>query len=144
MSNQYKILEKIPHFPIENERFQSIERFDLFKLGTFKVNQSIINKHNPNLSTQSTEEIVELVELQENTVYHPHFHEHSSAVIYMVIGEGTLILDQNQMPYQPGMRLDIPAKSAHGFITKTKTLFLSIQSPPIHDYETGTVDIHYV
>jgi quercetin dioxygenase-like cupin family protein len=61
----------------------------------------------------------------------------------MVLGEGILILDQEKIPYQPGKRFDIPAKKLHGFITQTKTLFLSIQSPPIYNRETQTVDLHY-
>jgi hypothetical protein len=45
--------------------------------------------------------------------------------------------------YQPGIRIDIPAGVIHGFKTKTPTLFLSIQSPPIINPENGAIDLLY-
>ena len=145
MTNVHDVLKNIPHEHIQSEYVKADERFDIFKLGIFKVNKSFLNTlmdHDP--SKKIVEEIVELVELQQNATYRPHYHENSSAVIYMILGEGMLVLGDNKLPYRPGMRLDIPAKVAHGFITHTKTLFLSIQSPPILNRETGKVDLHYV
>ena len=146
MQNVHDILKNIPHEHIQSEHVRSDERFDIFKLGTFKVDKSFLNNLTDGhyLSEQPIEEIVELVELQPNAKYRPHYHEESIAVIYMVLGEGVFILGENKIPYRPGQRLDIPAKTPHGFLTSTRTLFLSIQSPPIRNRETGKVDLHYV
>lgn len=140
--NIYDILTNIPHEHIQSDSVKPDERFDIFHLGTFTVEHSFLQHFTE--KKQSVDEIVELVSLQENTDYRAHYHEKSSAMVYMVLGEGIITLDNNQVPYRPGMRWIIPAKTAHGFITKTKTLFLSIQSPPIRNYDTGTVDLHYV
>lgn len=130
MKDDHAILKQLPHTRIES----GDDRFDLFALGIFEAAGS----------DQSLKEIVELVELEENACYRPHFHARSSAVIYMVLGEGELILGENSMAYHAGLRFNIPAKMPHGFVTRTKTLFLSIQSPPIRDVKTNTIDLHYV
>lgn len=132
MKCPHEILKGIPHEHIQSEYVKSDERFDVFKLGVFEA------------GNDSIKEIVELVELQPNAIYRPHYHENSYATIYMVLGEGFFILGENKIAYRPGLKFDIPAKIAHGFLTETKTLFLSIQSPPIRNRETGKVDLHYV
>jgi mannose-6-phosphate isomerase-like protein (cupin superfamily) len=145
MNNVHDILKNIPHEQIRNVNVMADERFDIVRLGAFQVEQSFLN-HLIDIwqPGQPIEEIIELVALQPNTRYRPHYHENSSALIYMISGEGVLILDENIVPYQPGQRLDIPAKAMHGFLTNTRTLFLSIQSPPILNHETKHVDLHYV
>lgn len=144
MKNAHDILLQIPHERIQSEHVRADERFDIFKLGRFKVANSFLNgiALNENQSGMN-EEIVELVELQPNSSYKPHFHEKSVAVIYMILGSGIFSLGKKQYEYSPGQRIEIPAKTPHGFLTKTKTLFLSIQSPPIRNLNTGEVDLHY-
>jgi quercetin dioxygenase-like cupin family protein len=143
--NVHEILGYIPHEHIQSQHVKSDERFDVFMLGIFKVAKSFLNGITDGCRvSQPIEEIVELVELQANTKYRPHYHKKSVAVIYMVLGEGVFVLGENEVPYRPGQRLDISANVPHGFLTKTRTLFLSIQSPPILNRETGEVDLHYV
>lgn len=145
MKNTHDILKAIPHEHIQSDRVAPDERFDVFKLGTFNVYKSFVsNLTHCHRESNLVSEIIELVELQSDSYYKPHYHEKSSAVIYMVLGEGSFILDQAKIPYRPGKRFVIPAKKPHGFITHTKTLFLSIQTPPIRNKHTGKVDLHYV
>ncbi|MBN9231538.1 MAG: hypothetical protein BGO90_01170 [Legionella sp. 40-6] len=140
MKNPHNILLQIPHVSITQPQE---EHFELFKLGTFTVDVPLLKINSEIPSSKSIEEIVELVKLQAHTHYQPHYHELSSAILYMILGEGTLILGDEHCLYQPGLRFLIPAKMPHGFITQSTTLFLSIQSPPIHNQEKDTVDIHY-
>lgn len=145
MNNVHEILGHIPHEHIQSQYVRADERFDVFKLGIFKVAKSFLSGVVGSVTNdQHVDEIVELVELQPNAKYRPHYHKESSAVIYMVLGEGVFVLGEDEVPYCPGQRLDISAKVPHGFLTKTRTLFLSIQSPPIRNRETGEVDLHYV
>lgn len=137
MMNVYEIFRKIPHERINNQYVRADEQFDVFHLGVFNVKQPLIN-------AKSTDEIVELVELQPNSIYKPHYHRNSCAVIYIVLGDGDFILNDIKTPYQAGSRFVILQNEEHGFSTKSSTLFLSIQSPPIRDRVTGAVDLHYV
>ena len=105
------------------------EIFDLYQCGLFK--NGLIDEN------------VELVELQPQSIYSPHFHKKSSATVYIITGTGTFQLADNAIKYKPGVRIDIPAGALHGFKTKTPTLFLSIQSPPIMNPENGEIDLHY-
>lgn len=145
MNKHHDILKYIPHEHIQSQYVRADERFDIFKLGTFTVAKSLLNMlDEKSHASQPVEEIVELVELQPEATYQPHYHNYSSAVIYIVLGEGIYLDGNNEVAYQPGQRIDIPMKTAHGFVTKTKTLFLSIQTPPIRNRSTGEVDLHYV
>lgn len=144
MNKNNSILNEIPYERIQNKHVKAGECFNLFKLGEFKVEASYFQEVTRGDEGQLMDEMVELVELQSNSEYQPHYHEKSSAVIYIVLGEGVLMLDQREMAYSPGHRVVIPAKCVHGFKTSSKTLFLSIQSPPIRNVETGEVDIHYL
>lgn len=143
MSTEHNILSQIPHENIQSEFVKADERFDVFKLGIFKVTNSLLSVIGDE-SIYPVDEIVELVKLQASARYRPHYHHYSCAVIYMIIGEGDLLLANEKIPYQPGMRIDIPKNTPHGFLTNSETLFLSIQTPPIRNRQTGEVDLHYV
>lgn len=143
MKNEYEILANIPHERIQSKFVRAEEQFDVFKLGVFRVTESVISGVFKERSGVANE-IVELVQLKGNSVYKPHYHENSAAVIYMILGDGDFILGDTQVPYSGGMRFDIPKQVSHGFNTRSDTLFLSIQTPPIRDPLTGDVDLHYV
>lgn len=125
----YEIFKLIPHQRIISKQEQAEEIFDLYQCGIFK--------------NRSYEENVELVELRPESEYRLHFHKKSSAVVYVISGTGLFQLAENLIEYHPGIRIDIPAEVLHGFKTKTPTLFLSIQSPPIINPENGEIDLHY-
>ncbi len=143
MNNIHEILHKIPHEQIQSKCLKTDERFDVFKLGVFNVTQSILDFISGR-SIKQADEVVELVKLQPKSQYRLHYHQKSSAVLYMILGEGVFILGENEIPYKPEMRLDLPEKTPHGFLTDTETLFLSIQTPSILNRQTGEVDLHYV
>lgn len=125
----YEIFKSIPHQRVVSKQEQTEEIFDLYQCGIFK--------------NQSLEENVELVELRPESEYSPHLHKKSSAVVYVISGMGLFQLAEKLIAYQPGLRIDIPAGMLHGFKTKTPTLFLSIQNPPIIDPDNGQIDLHY-
>lgn len=143
MNNNHDILNKIPHEQIQSQFVRADERFDVFKLGMYRVEKSVLDFMTCE-KNEAVDEIVELVKLEPNSYYKPHYHKRSSAIIYMIFGEGHVILGENDMPYFPGMRLDIPQETPHGFKTDCETFFLSIQTPPIRNDQTGEVDLYYV
>jgi quercetin dioxygenase-like cupin family protein len=125
----HEIFKSIPHQRIVSKRDNVEEIFDLYQCGIFDNN--------------SQDEIVELVELQPQSEYIPHYHKNSSAIVYIISGTGLMQLKDNLIEYKPGTRISIPAGVMHGFKTTTRTLFLSIQSPPIINSQTGQIDLHY-
>lgn len=121
------------------------EIFDIYQLGLFLAPDSFLSSYiNESIkNNESTHEILELVELQPNAEYKLHFHKKSAAIIYIISGTGIFLLGSHAIDYHPGRRVIIPAGILHGFKTDTRTLFLSIQSPPIIDPQTQQIDLHY-
>jgi len=141
---RYAILKLIPHQRVVTKNNDQDEIFDLYKLGIFTAKNSFLT----NLCTVETiekeiVETVELVEFQAEFKYKPHYHKKSSAIIYIILGSGVLHLGETCLPYKAGTRVKIPAGTLHGFNTTTRTLFLSIQSPPILNAVTGYLDLYY-
>ena len=118
------------------------DRFDLMKLGLYRTPSEPSTEDAPSSGRDQLEN-VELVQLQPRTHYQKHRHDHSDAVIYIIRGRGRLLLGSDVIDYQSSLRVAIPQKVMHGFITEEETLFLSIQNPHIIDPATGRVDIHY-
>lgn len=86
---------------------------------------------------------VEFVKLYKNITYKPHIHDRASARFYFLKGKGLLIYDDQVLPYQEGSEFYVPAGILHGFEQTEETIFLSVQSSPIEDRETGIIDIRY-
>jgi len=85
----------------------------------------------------------ELVELEAEEDYPLHYHKNSEAEFYMILGEGFIIIGDKKDEYKPGSKFLIPKGVRHGFVPKTQTLLLSIQTPPIKNRKTGKEDIHF-
>lgn len=136
---RYAILKFIPHRRVISEHAPCKEIFDLYQIGLFDAPDSRFF----GAGTQPVQENIELVELQPNAEYRPHYHKNSIAIIYITSGTGTFCLGNEIMAYEAGKRIVIPAEVMHGFSTRSRTLFLSIQTPPILNAETGEVDLHY-
>ena len=135
------LFKSIPHQRVVSKNVRAAEVIDLYSLGLFKVQHSHLAQ-----CVAGTSEIVEnieLVALQPQSEYKPHYHKYSAAVIYIVQGSGTFRLGDTVSDYYPGKHISIPAGVLHGFNTQTPTLFLSIQSPPILNPENGEVDLYY-
>lgn len=84
----------------------------------------------------------DLVELFENEDYKPHYHEQAEGWLHFVLGTGIIIIDGQEKPYKPGSSFFIPKASRHGFQPTTRTLILSIQTPPVKDLN-GDEDLKY-
>lgn len=125
----HEIFKLLPHQRVISKHANNEEIFDLYPCGLFKNNLLMEN--------------IELVELQPHSQYRPHYHKNSSAVIYIISGTGMLLLSNSLIEYKQETRFTIPAGMTHGFQTKTRTLFLSIQSPPIIHPVNGHIDLHY-
>jgi mannose-6-phosphate isomerase-like protein (cupin superfamily) len=86
---------------------------------------------------------VEFVKLYSDTKYKPHIHDRASAKFIFLVGEGEVLLDDEVHPFIPGTIIDVLAGVMHGFNLREETIFLSVQSNPIQDRETGEIDIRY-
>jgi len=86
---------------------------------------------------------VEFVKLLANTRYLPHIHDNVDAHLIMITGSGKITLYGNEIMYKPGDTYEVPRGTAHGFETKTETIFISVQSSPIMNKETGELDFRY-
>lgn len=139
---RYHIFKAIPHRRVTSKNtYGKEEIFDLYQLGIFSA--SDVNSLASAKKSQKELENLELVELQPKAEYRPHYHKNSSAIIYIILGSGTFMLDEKSIEYNAHKRIFIPAGAMHGFHTHTRTLFLSIQSPPILNPENEHIDIYY-
>ncbi|WP_032112535.1 cupin domain-containing protein [Candidatus Paracaedibacter symbiosus] len=141
--SRYHILKAIPYRRVTSKNtYGKEEIFDLYQLGIFS-SASGVNLLASAGRGQETLENLELVELQPQAEYRPHYHKNSSAVIYIILGSGTFMLGEKNIEYNANKRIVIPAGVVHGFHTQTRTLFLSIQSPPILNPKSEHIDIYY-
>ena len=115
------------------------DRFNLLKLGLYPAPK----EGAPDSETNHSFENIELVMIQARSNSRRHYHKHSDAVVYIVSGQGKLLLGSEAIDYEPNMKIAIPQRTMHGFATDTETVFLSIQNPHIIDPVTGQIDIHY-
>ncbi|MFT4646111.1 MAG: quercetin dioxygenase-like cupin family protein [Planctomycetota bacterium] len=86
---------------------------------------------------------IEFVKLYKGIQYKAHIHDFSNARFIFLTGTGKVTLNEKQIDYQPGFTCEAPSGMMHGFIQNEETIFLSIQSNPIQDRETGEIDIRY-
>ena len=82
------LLSEIPHIKVTT----GVEVIDLYRFGQYRNGAQ----------EDSNREMVELVKLQANQYYPPHIHANSEARLYMVAGEGDVILNRNRYQYSPG------------------------------------------
>ncbi len=105
------ILEQIP----SDSFFSSPEPTIVYRLGMFNETSH------------------DLVELFENVTYPPHYHVMAQGYLHFIVGEGVISINEKESPYGPGSTFYIGREVKHGFTPKTRTLILSIQSPPVKD-----------
>jgi quercetin dioxygenase-like cupin family protein len=86
---------------------------------------------------------LEFVKLYSEIPYAPHIHDKCTARFIFLTGKGYVTLDDEKIPYTTGSVVDAQAGVMHGFIIEEDTIFLSVQSNPIEDRETGHIDIRY-
>lgn len=129
-------LKMLASIPLQKVVTSTGDRFQILKLGLYRG-------ANEACAEDALLENVELVQIRARTHYKKHCHMHSDAVIYIISGSGQLLLGSEIIDYKPSIRVAIPQKVMHGFMTDEETLFLSIQNPHIIDPITGSIDIHY-
>lgn len=86
---------------------------------------------------------VEFIRINRGMPYEPHIHDVTSAQFIFVMGRGVVLLDGEEFPYEKGSVFNVPAGVRHGFEVEEDTIFLSMQSHPILNKETGEKDIRY-
>lgn len=85
---------------------------------------------------------LEYVVLDPNTIFNPHYHDQSDALVLILRGHG-YITDASERKYsiREGTLAYFPAKTRHGFISEEDAIHLiSVQSPPLKNLQTGHTD----
>ncbi len=87
---------------------------------------------------------VSLVTLKAVDQYPQHIHKNSDAYFIITKGSAKLLSGREERIIMEGEKIEIPRGKPHGFeIAEGEQLeFISIQSPPIKNHETGEEDLH--
>jgi quercetin dioxygenase-like cupin family protein len=87
---------------------------------------------------------VSLVEIRSEGEYPQHVHKKSDAFFVVVSGEAYFLSGKEKTLLKQGEKVQIPRGTPHGFeLEDGKSFqFISIQSPPIINEETGEQDFH--
>jgi quercetin dioxygenase-like cupin family protein len=114
-------LSRIPRKSVRTE----IEQLEILRLGTFE------------------NATYELVELHGGRCHPPHTHLKSDATLHIVFGKGVILLDGKSHAFAAGRTFEVPRGTSHGFRVEEDTLMLSIQNPPIVNFDTREIDVVY-
>lgn len=72
--------------------------------------------------------------------YPPHFHKESEAVF--IVETGNALLTPHSLPLITGDKVHVPKNTLHGFDASTQFTFISFQTPPIRNKDTGAEDFY--
>ena len=86
---------------------------------------------------------IDFVDLLPNTYYRSHIHDTVDSELHVLRGNGFIIINGKDISYGPGDVFSVLRGTPHGFRTKDRTIFLSIQSSAILDRQTGKMDFRY-
>lgn len=85
---------------------------------------------------------VDLVDLDPGQTSQIHRHNRAETVLYIMDGDGIVVIDDTHHAVTAGDRIRIRPGQFHGVRTGADPLtFLSVQTPPILDKATGTLDL---
>ncbi|CAN5730392.1 hypothetical protein BH18ACT2_BH18ACT2_24210 [soil metagenome] len=85
---------------------------------------------------------VDHVTLEPGQTSQIHRHSRAETVLYIVAGAGTVVIEDADHDVATGDRIRIRPGEFHGVRTGDDPLtFISVQSPPILDQSTGTLDL---
>ncbi|MCB9805910.1 cupin domain-containing protein [Candidatus Nomurabacteria bacterium] len=105
----------------------------------YKITESIdgAKKYNREIS---------FIEVTGPTNLPPHVHKNSDAYFIFIKGAGTLIIGDEEISVSEGDKIEVPKNTKHGFIMRDdeNLAFVSVQSPPIRNHETGEEDFEVV
>lgn len=114
-----------------NDRNLAVEVHDVFhvmQLARDTELESVIGADYVRLDPQQTSQI--------------HRHNRSETVLYILEGSGVIVIEDTDHTVVRGDRIRIRPGEFHGVRTQTEGLvFISVQSPPILDNSTGTLDL---
>ncbi len=87
---------------------------------------------------------VSLVTIKAADQYPQHIHKNSDAYFIITKGSAKLLSGKEERIITGGEKIEIPRGKPHGFeLEEGEQLeFISIQSPPIKNHETGEEDLH--
>ena len=93
---------------------------------------------------KETNREVSLVKIKAVGQYPQHIHKNSDAYFIITSGRATLLSGSERRTISEGDKIEIPRGMAHGFELEenSELEFISIQSPPIKNIETGEEDLH--
>ncbi|MDY7106988.1 MAG: cupin domain-containing protein [Actinomycetota bacterium] len=84
----------------------------------------------------------DLVEVEPHQRSSIHRHNHSETVIFITAGRAEVVVGDDVVEVAKGDRIHVGKAVYHGFRTGDDPVsFLSVQSPPILDESTGTLDL---
>lgn len=107
------------------------ERFDVFEV-------TQITRGTP-LESVVAADMVSVAPGQESQV---HRHNEAETVLWILDGSGIVLVGESSLRVSKGARVLIGKGIFHGVRTEGESLtFLSVQSPPILDKATGTLDL---
>ena len=94
----------------------------------------------------NAERNITLVKLKQDGQYPQHIHKDSDAVLVIINGNALFLTGKDRIDVKSGDKIEIPRNMPHGFeLPKGEQLeFLSVQSPPIRNPETGEEDLHNI
>lgn len=89
---------------------------------------------------------ISLVKITEKGLYPQHVHQNSDAYFIIIDGQAIFLSGENRKNISKGEKIDVPRGMPHGFELEEGCFleFISIQSPPIKDSDTGEEDFHLI
>jgi len=92
---------------------------------------------------ETPEGCLEFIKINKGQRYDLHIHDVANAQFIFVMGSGEVTLGNEVYEYRKGSVFNVPTGVKHGFTVEQDTIFLSMQSQPILNKETGEKDIRY-
>jgi len=74
---------------------------------------------------------VDFAVLEKGTSHSPHIHEECSSSLYVITGNGVVMLGGKKLSYEAGQTFMVPKGMSHGFEVQEDTVLLSIQDKAI-------------
>ncbi len=114
------------------------------KKETFRDERTVEGFEVVQLGDVNPEKEISLVKIKVDGMYPQHIHKNSDAVFIIISGKGLLLTGNDTLEIKAGDKIEIPRGMPHGFkLSGGEELeFLSVQSPPIKNSETGEEDFH--
>jgi mannose-6-phosphate isomerase-like protein (cupin superfamily) len=116
---------------------ENLEQRNTRSFQGFEITDSLDGRTNPQVE-------ISLVRLLKEGQYPQHVHYKSDAYFIVTDGNAVFMSGNDRIDMKKGDRVDVPRGKPHGFeIPAGETFqFISLQSPPIKDEETGEEDFH--